>query len=228
MTAPEQSSLGTLRSPGSVVLGWLGIGLLGVFLADVIWRGSGRSSLVAAGTLLLLAALAWVFLLRPRVVTLDTGLRILNPLREVYIPWSAYTDVDVTDVLRLHAGEWVFRVWALRENKRAQVRSNLRRAAGHEPLRSDSAARSDAAPAGAALSQTAEPQPPEPQRPVSQVAEQLRAHAQRCKAQHDQDRAAAATGDGESHPAPTVRWAPLPLVALGAPVTALVAVALFA
>ncbi|MFC7744078.1 hypothetical protein ACFQXA_28495 [Nocardiopsis composta] len=55
---------------------------------------------------------------------------MVNPLRETFIPWSAFTWTDVTDVLRVHAGDTVVRSWALRETRRAKVRENLRRAGG--------------------------------------------------------------------------------------------------
>lgn len=119
-----------LRSGVAWVLGWVWMAFAAANLLDLVWRGSGHSALVAALALLASCGGVFVLALRPRVVAADDGVRIVNPLREVCVPWRRVTDVDVTDVLRIHAGEQVFRVWALRENRRGQVRENLLRAGG--------------------------------------------------------------------------------------------------
>lgn len=121
----------TYISPAARVLGWLGLGAAALLLADVAWRGTGSRSAVPALTLFILMGLIVIFALRPRVVTSEQGIRVVNPMREVFVPWSAFTGADVTDVLRVHAGERVFRAWAVRENKRRRVRDNLRRVEGN-------------------------------------------------------------------------------------------------
>ncbi|MDS1269825.1 PH domain-containing protein [Lipingzhangella sp. LS1_29] len=197
-----------VRAPGSVVLGWLGIGLCALLLADVLWRGAGRTSWVAGLILVLIGVLLAVFLLRPRLVVTESALRVVNPLRTVWIPWSAYSGVDVTDMLRVHAGQHIVRVWAIRENRRAQVRANLRRVAGQAPHR-------QADPAG---------DPNEPQRPVMQVADQLRDQAQHYRTEAGST--ASPDGAAASETGPRVRWSGAALGALGAPLLGLLVVAL--
>lgn len=190
----------TIRPFAPRVLGWLGMVAGGLLLVDVVWRGSGREAVVAGLVLVVLMTLLALFTLRPRVVLADAGVLVLNPLREVFVPWSAFTDADVTDVLRVHAGERTFRVWALREGRRRHVRDNLRRAVG-DPT---------------APPNPADPDGPAESRPANQAAERLRTEAARRR-----DSAGAADGGVE----PVMSWSPLPVAVLAAP-TVLLLVAL--
>jgi hypothetical protein len=120
-----------LRSPFAWWLGWIWLAFAAFNLVDVMTSdATGPVASFAAATLVASCAAAYVLALRPRVVADDDGLRIVNPLRTVVVPWGGVTEVDVTDVVRVHMGEAVYRVWALRENKRRQVRDNLLRASG--------------------------------------------------------------------------------------------------
>ncbi|MFD0773990.1 PH domain-containing protein, partial [Streptomonospora algeriensis] len=117
-----------LTAPASRLAGWAWVVLVVLLMADLVLRGSGATGLVAGSVLLITVGVAYVLWLRPRVVPTAEGVRLVNPLRDTFVPWSAFTWADVTDVLRVHAGEQVFRSWPLRETKRARVRENLRRA----------------------------------------------------------------------------------------------------
>ncbi|MDT0304598.1 PH domain-containing protein [Streptomonospora wellingtoniae] len=212
-----------LISPGGRVLGWGWVAAVALLLFDLALRGSGASSLVAGAVLLITVGVAYVLWLRPRVVPTAEGVRLVNPLRDTFVPWSEFTWADVTDVLRVHAGERVFRSWPLRENRRANVRENLRRAGdGPAPLL-DTGADAD----------------PRSMRPVDLAARRLREEAERRKADPANRVAAAADpaeGAGPSDPAapaedaaphgPVTVWAPDALGALGAPVFLLVVVLL--
>jgi hypothetical protein len=201
-----------LTAPASRVLAWVWIGAVVLLMGDLALRGSGASSLVAAAVLLVSVGGVYVLWLRPKVVPTERGLRLVNPLRDTFVPWSAFTWADVTDVLRVHAGDRVYRSWPLRETKRAKVRENLRR-------EGDRFALDDGAD-------------PRDLRPVDLAARNLRAEAERRKA-----RPAAADGGAvpgtegaagvEGADAPVTVWAPDALVALGVPLVLLVAALLF-
>ncbi|WP_067968679.1 PH domain-containing protein [Nocardiopsis trehalosi] len=206
-------SVKPLTAPASRVLAWVWIGAVVLLMGDLALRGSGASSLVAAAVLLVSVGGVYVLWLRPKVVPTERGVRLVNPLRDTFVPWSAFTWADVTDVLRVHAGDRVYRSWPLRETKRAKVRENLRR-------EGDRFALDDGAD-------------PRDLRPVDLAARNLRAEAERRKARP------AATADGGAVPgaegaagvegadAPVTVWAPDALVALGVPLVLLVAVLLF-
>ncbi|MFJ9554879.1 PH domain-containing protein [Nocardiopsis sp. NPDC101807] len=140
---------------------WIVIAVL--LLLDVLWRGEGRSSWIAGA--LLAASIAAVHLvwLRPRVVSTERGLRVVNPLRETFVPWPAVVWVDVTDVLRVHTPGRIVRSWPLRETKRQRVRDNMRRDAGF-------------------LDPGGDDEDPASMRPVDLAARQLRQDAERHKA----------------------------------------------
>ncbi|QVQ51141.1 PH domain-containing protein [Spiractinospora alimapuensis] len=87
-------------------------------LVDVAVRGSGPSAHLATAALVASCGVVYVLVLRPRVTHTEDTLRIVNPLRDVWIPWKSVTQVDVTDVLRVHVGEEVHRAWALRQKSR--------------------------------------------------------------------------------------------------------------
>lgn len=98
-------------------------------LADLAWRGGSRTSWVIAAVLLLITAVVYVTALRPRIVADAGGLRIVNPLREVRVPWGAVTDVDATDMVRVHAGgQRPYRCWAVQAPNRQRRRASRSRA----------------------------------------------------------------------------------------------------
>ncbi|MDA0567590.1 PH domain-containing protein [Streptomonospora sp. S1-112] len=193
-----------LSAPVPRVLGWVWIGVVALLMVDLVLNGSGRASLVAGAVLLVTAGGAYVLWLRPRVVPGDEGVRLVNPLRDTVVPWSAFTWADVTDVLRVHAGEAVFRSWPLRETRRSRVRENLLRARDGGPVPDDDAG-----------------QDPRAMRPVDLAARQLRQEAERRKA-------APAPAGGAGAAEPVTVWAPDALAALGIPVLLLVAVLVLA
>lgn len=161
----------TFRQPVSHVLGWAWVVLSVFLLVDLVVRGSDVRAVVSGAVLLVTVGAAYVLAVRPKVVTTEEGVRLVNPLREVFVPWSAFTWADVTDVLRVHAGDRVFRSWSMRESKRAEVRQNLRRLNGFGQERDD----------------------PRQMRPAERVAWALRSEAER-------RRARSGSGDASSVP----------------------------
>ncbi|WP_190394139.1 PH domain-containing protein [Nocardiopsis quinghaiensis] len=138
---------------------WIVVAAL--LLLDVAWRGEGRQAWIAGALLAATVSVVYLVWLRPRVVSTERGLRVVNPLRETFVPWAAVLWVDVTDVLRVHTPGQIVRSWPLRETKRQRVRDNMRRDSGY--LDPDS----DDGPAGT--------------RPVDLAARQLRQDAERYK-----------------------------------------------
>ncbi|MBB5999337.1 hypothetical protein HNR25_003088 [Streptomonospora salina] len=200
-----------MTAPASRLAGWAWVVIVVLLLADLVLRGSGPASLAAGAVLLITAGAAYVLWLRPRVVPTREGVRLVNPLRDTFVPWQAFTWADVTDVLRIHADGRVFRSWPLRETKRARVRENLRRA-GDGPVPAPDA-------------------DPRTMSPVDLAARDLRAEAERRRAELGGREAGGGTGAGGSAVAsaprgPTTVWGPDALVALGAPVALLVVVLL--
>ncbi|GAA1459041.1 PH domain-containing protein [Nocardiopsis exhalans] len=112
-----------------MAMGWVVIAVL--LLVDVVLRGQDRMAWIAGAALVLSVAVVYVVWLRPRVVSTERGIRMVNPLRETFVPWAAVQWVDVVDVLRVHTPEQVLRSWPLRETKRAKVRENMRRESGY-------------------------------------------------------------------------------------------------
>ncbi|GLU49570.1 PH domain-containing protein [Nocardiopsis ansamitocini] len=193
----------TFKQPVPRVLAWVWLGVVAFNLVDLAMRGRTSAAVVAAAVLLCTAGAAYVLALRPKIVTTPLGVRVINPLRETFVPWSAFTWADVTDVLRVHAGGQVIRSWPLRETKRAHVRANLRYAEdGWGGDQQDD---------------------PRAMRPVTLMAWELRGEAERRKARPSEE----AEGGGAVGTEPTVLVSPDAVVALAVPVILLVAVLFF-
>jgi hypothetical protein len=190
-------------------IAWIVIAAL--LLVDVLLRGEGRQAWIAGALLVATVSAVYLVWLRPRVVSTERGLRVVNPLRETFVPWAAVLWVDVTDVLRVHTPGGVVRSWPLRETKRQRVRDNMRREGGYlDPDDED----------------------PASTRPVDLAARQLRQDAERHKARplsgpvRDVDEAGPAALGAEDEPQTMV---PLEvIVVIGATAALLVAVFLLA
>jgi len=81
-----------------------------VDLAHSGQSGTYLSGMLAAAAICLVA---YDLGLRPAVLEEIDGVCVRNPLRTTVIPWSSVTNVDVTDVLRVHAGDTVVRCFAV-------------------------------------------------------------------------------------------------------------------
>jgi hypothetical protein len=76
------------------------IGALGVVDILVEWRTAG--GLLAGCVIGLVVLGAYVGLFRPSVTLRPESLLIRNHLRDHVVPWNKITEVDVTDILRIH------------------------------------------------------------------------------------------------------------------------------
>ena len=79
------------------------IGVAG--LVDIVaeWRTGG--GLVVGCLIGLLIVAAYTGLFRPSVTLRPQNLLIRNHLRDHVVPWNKITDVDVTDILRIHTDD---------------------------------------------------------------------------------------------------------------------------
>jgi hypothetical protein len=85
------------RITGVVVMA---IGVIGLIDIVLEWRTVG--GLEVAALIGILMVLAYVGLVRPSVTLRPQNLLIRNHIRDHTVPWSKITDVDVTDILRVH------------------------------------------------------------------------------------------------------------------------------
>jgi hypothetical protein len=100
----EQYLSASNRITGAIVLVIGALGLLDVLLE---WRTA--TGLLVASIIAMLMVLAYVGLVRPSVTLSPEHVLLRNHLRDHRIPWSQVTGVDVTDILRVHAGDARFR-----------------------------------------------------------------------------------------------------------------------
>jgi hypothetical protein len=114
------------RSTPSFVFAWLWMVFAAANLVDLAVRGRDVASVIAAGSLLLGAGVAYVIGLRPRVVADETSVRLHNPLRDVRLPWSVVDKVETTDAIEIHSGDHRFRAYALQISPRARVKARSR------------------------------------------------------------------------------------------------------
>ncbi|MEU3020449.1 PH domain-containing protein [Nocardiopsis sp. NPDC007018] len=189
-----------------MAVAWVVVAVL--LLLDLVLRGQDRMAWIAGAVLVFSVAAVYTAWLRPRVVSTERGIRMVNPLRETFVPWAAVLWVDVVDVLRVHTPDGVYRSWPLRETKRARVRENMRRESGYLDPDDD--------------------KDPERMRPVDLVARELRRDAERYKARplsgpiREVDEEGPAALGAEEHPQTMV---PVEvIVVLGVPLLLLVAV----
>src|SRR5262245_42777483 len=99
------------RSTPSYVFAWVWMAFAAANLVDLAVRGRDVASVIAAGSLLLGAGVAYIIGLRPRVVADDDGVRLHNPLQDVRLPWSAVEKVGKTDAIEIHSGDRKFRAY---------------------------------------------------------------------------------------------------------------------
>jgi hypothetical protein len=76
------------------------IGVIGLIDIVLEWRTAG--GLEVAALIGILMVLAYVGLVRPSVTLRPQNLLIRNHIRDHTVPWGKITDVDVTDILRVH------------------------------------------------------------------------------------------------------------------------------
>jgi len=120
----------TFRSPTALVVWvvWL-LFAVGNWI-DLAVQGRDHASVVAAAILLLATGVAYVTAQRPRVIVDDAGMTVRNPVRDHRISWSAITDVDLMDLLRVHCtvGDRTRKIsaWAIHYSRRRQYSADVK------------------------------------------------------------------------------------------------------
>ena len=100
----EQYLSSSNRITGAIVLV---IGALA--LLDIVLEWRTATGLMVASIIAILMVLDYVGLIRPSVTLSPEHLLLRNHLRDHVIPWSKVTNVDVTDILRVHTEDNRFR-----------------------------------------------------------------------------------------------------------------------
>jgi len=89
------------RTGGGGIIAWVWIGAVGVLVVSVLWAHSSLSEIGGALVVASTVGPAYIWGLRPRLEENPEGLLVANPLREVFVPWSALTYARVNYVLEL-------------------------------------------------------------------------------------------------------------------------------
>jgi Bacterial PH domain len=137
--ASGQGSRQTFRSPFAVAIWWLWALFAAGNLIDLAVQGRDHLSVVAAFILLLVTGVVYTTVQRPRVVADDTGMTIVNPLREHRIGWGAVAGIDSAELLHVRCewplsggtdeestGQRVIYAWAVQKHRRRQAAAQLR------------------------------------------------------------------------------------------------------
>jgi hypothetical protein len=102
-------------------------------LLDLGLHGRDAVSVVATAALLFGCGLAYVIGLRPRILGSDDGVLLVNPLRDVRLPWSSVEKIESTDALTVaytaaDGTRRTARSWVFHSSPRARARADLRAA----------------------------------------------------------------------------------------------------
>ena len=119
------------RSPTAVIVWWVWVLFAVANLIDLAVQGRDRLSLVAAAILVLVTGIAYVTAQRPRVIADSAGITIVNPLRDHHIGWAGVTQVDLADLLRVHARRGpddtkVIYSWAVHYSRRRKAAAEVK------------------------------------------------------------------------------------------------------
>jgi Bacterial PH domain len=96
-------------STSNRITGGLVVGIGVLALLDIVLEWRTASGLLVGCVIGIVMVLAYCGLIRPSVTLSPDHILLRNHLRDHLIPWSQVTGVDVTDILRVHAGDTRFR-----------------------------------------------------------------------------------------------------------------------
>jgi hypothetical protein len=121
----------TFRSATAVVV-WVVWLLFAVGnLIDLAVQGRDHTSAIAAAILLLVTGIAYDTAQRPRIIADEAGVTVRNPLRDHQVGWASVTNVDLTDLLRVHCAQpgerpRIINSWAIHYSRRRQFAADAR------------------------------------------------------------------------------------------------------
>lgn len=81
--------------------------------------------------LALVSGLCWAVFWRPCVIVSDGGVRLVNVLRTIDLPWPAITAIEIRWALTLDTAFGRFAAWAAPTNARSATRHQSRRSGDH-------------------------------------------------------------------------------------------------
>ncbi|WP_157518735.1 PH domain-containing protein [Herbidospora mongoliensis] len=113
----------TFRSKTAWFFGWAWLVFVAINTVDLIVRGTLPSALVVGAFLGLVTWMTYFLALRPATITEQGGLRVRNPFRTAYLPWSAIDEVSVTGAITITAGELTVRCWTPMPTARERAKS---------------------------------------------------------------------------------------------------------
>jgi hypothetical protein len=138
-TGPDGRTVFRLIPP--LVLWWIWVAFVVINLIDIAIQGRDRFGLEVACTLLFATGIMYVCTVRPRIITDDDGITVVNPFRDHTVPWGLVTGVYVGDSVEIGAErpapkkEKTIYSWALYSPRRARARAELRSSVGAGPNR---------------------------------------------------------------------------------------------
>ncbi|WP_062344856.1 PH domain-containing protein [Herbidospora yilanensis] len=113
----------TFRSKTAWFFGWAWLVFVAVNTVDLVVRGSLPSALVVGAVLGFVTWMTYFLALRPATITEQGGVRVRNPFRTAYLPWSAIDDVTVTSAITITAGDLTVRCWTPMPTARERAKS---------------------------------------------------------------------------------------------------------
>jgi hypothetical protein len=90
------------RLGAPVVIWWIWLVFAAGNLVDLAIQAQPRFAVVVSAILVMITGVAYACGFRPRVTADDTGITVVNPVREFRVPWAAVREVDVRDWVRIH------------------------------------------------------------------------------------------------------------------------------
>ena len=115
-----------LKSPGGQTLA-VGVGVLAAAAGVLVLIENGPSALLTVWPwLVLVGGVAWAVYWRPAVEVSDGGVRLVNVLRTIDVPWPALQAVETKWALTLETVWGRYRAWAAPAPGRSAMRRELR------------------------------------------------------------------------------------------------------
>jgi hypothetical protein len=128
------------RSAGSSVLSWAWFVVAAIILVDLAVQGRDRAALVTAALVLVITGVVYACAWRPKIVADSGGITVINPVRDHQVPWTAVSNVDVVNAVRVHcepapgaARGQVLYSWAVQSSPRSARKAALRREVHSKP-----------------------------------------------------------------------------------------------
>ncbi len=122
----------TFRLPAPVVIWWIWVVFALANLIDIAFTGGDWDSLLVISVLAVITGLMYAVAFRPRVITDDHGITVLNPMRDHRVPWGAVSSVTVGESVQVRCApgpesgrEKIVHSWALYAPRRARVKKDF-------------------------------------------------------------------------------------------------------